>query len=449
MRKLNINLTISLTILLIYVLGQVLIGTHHPVREEFSFDAPADVDFLYYGSIANSVMDDFPPQNPAYGGVRLTQPFLQYYPAGILAKIFNPYNSIRILNVLYLIIFALILRRLFPDRYGVALIVLFASSTMMADINALGVDFIARGFTHVPFFILLTIALFHRKPRNRFAAIFIAALLNGYLMFMVIPYLAIVLLLQRKREDLCLLLASVAGLLVAGLLVSSDIIEKPLYFVFTESFGFDPVEMIKHGAPFIILSFFCRQRSMTILLVVSMVFGSLIHYNPFFPVFMSYFAGSMMLATGEIKTARFNRLIYIGLAVLFVGWVGATYNKYDPKNGQYYPRYDDRLTASLEWIRDQTETDDLFVALTPDGNDLALLMQYRPVYLGYIGHVIHLGIDCRSRFDNMTDLFRKNIYPDEVDYVFYGPIERLYFPAFAPQLEAAYEDDHVTIYKAR
>jgi len=140
MKRLNINQAIFLSILLIYVLGQVLIVTYHSTRQEFSFDAPADVDFLYYGSIANSVLNDFPPKNPAYGGIRLTQPFLQYYPAAILAKILNPYNSFRILNTLCLIIFTVLLSRLFPGRYGMALVVFFASSTWTADINSLGVD---------------------------------------------------------------------------------------------------------------------------------------------------------------------------------------------------------------------------------------------------------------------------------------------------------------------
>jgi hypothetical protein len=116
---------------------------------------------------------------------------------------------------------------------------------------------------------------------------------------------------------------------------------------------------------------------------------------------------------------------------------------------RFYPRFDNRLTASFEWIKDNTEKDDLFVALTPEDKELALLMQYRPVYPGYIGYLTHPGINCRPRFSNTTKIFRMNIYPDETYYIFCGPNERQYFPAFVPQFEAAFYDENVTIYNVR
>ncbi|MEW5923637.1 MAG: hypothetical protein AB1746_06585, partial [Candidatus Zixiibacteriota bacterium] len=118
MKKPDINFIIFLVVLIIYAVGQSLIGTYHPGEKRFIYNAPADVDFLYYGAIINTVTDHIPPENPAFAGVELTQPFIQYYPAAFLAEMFNPYNSIRILNLLYVILFWLLLKNLFPDRYG-------------------------------------------------------------------------------------------------------------------------------------------------------------------------------------------------------------------------------------------------------------------------------------------------------------------------------------------
>ncbi len=448
MKKPDINLIIFITILIIYVAAQFLIGTYHPTDKKFVFNAPADVDFLYYGAIINSLLNDFPPENPAFGGTRLTQPYFHYYPAAILAKLFNPYNSIRILNILYLILFAYVLYRLFPDRYGIALLILFTASTLFVDFNALGVDFIARGFTHIPFFILITLALFHKKQTVRLISVFVAALFNGYMMFMIVPFLFIELLLHRNKESLYLFLSSVIGLIFAGWIFSSDLIEKPFYFVFSESFYFEPFEMIEHAIPFLILAYLCRQRSMTILLIISLLFGSLVHYNPFFPVFIVYFSGAMILASGEVIIKRSETLIYLFMAFLFVGFIISAFDKYNPDKKNYFPRYDNRLNSAEEWISKNTDKEEIFAALTVDEREMALIMEYRPVYLGYVGHLAHLGINIRPRYNNITKLFRMNVIPDEVDYIFYGPLERRYFPGFYPPLQRVYSDSFIVIYRA-
>ncbi len=375
MKKLNINLIIFIIILIIYILAQFLIGTYHPVEKQFVFDAPADVDFLYYGAIINSLLNDFPPENPAFAGVKLTQPFLQYYPAAILAKIFNPYNGIRILNVIYLVLFGLLLKKYFPHRYGLPLIILFISSSLLVSINSIGVDFIARGFTHVPFFILISVVLFDKRLSLRLLSVFLAALLNGYLMLIFGTYLAVTLLQRRRRKDLYIFLSSLTGLVLASLIVSSEATEKSIFFIITESFRFNPIEIIKHAAPFLILAFICRHKPMTILLIISIVFGSLIHYNPFFPVFAVYFAGAMLLAAGEINIARAESLVYLFIGVLFIGFLITSYDKYNPQNRHYYPRYDSRLDRAVDWIKNNTEENSKFMTLTADEYDLGLIMQ--------------------------------------------------------------------------
>jgi len=448
MRKINLNLIIFLSLILIYVIGQILIGTYSPSDHKFHFNTPSDIDFLYYGAITNTVLDQFPPENPAFAGTKLTQPFLQYYPASFLAKVINPYNSIRILNVLYLVLFGLLLKKYFPKRYAIPLLLIFAGSTFGAKLNSLGVDFIARGFTHAPFFILLTVAFFDDNPRLRYISLIIAALINGYLTLMVLIFLAINAVWKKRDKEIYMFISCLIGMILAFLMVSSAAVDKPFYFILTESFGFDISENLVHAAPFFILIFFYRQREATLLFLVAFLFGSFFHYNPFFPIFLIYYSGALMVLSGE-KTSRYSQIaLSILCCILFIGFISASFKKYNPSGGGYYPRFDHRLDPSLNWIRKNTDSDATFMALTADAFDMALVMQYRPVYLGFIGHVSHLGLNWRERYNNTTKAYRMGIIPDGIDYLFYGPIEKKYFPGMNFSLDEVYRDNNVTIFKA-
>ena len=441
------NLFVFITLLVIYTAGQFLIGTYNPDNERFIYNAPADVDFLYYAAIINSVADHFPPQNPAMAEVKLTQPFIQYYPATLLAKVVNPYNSIRILNIIYLIIFGLLLYKLFPERYGVALAVIFASSAFTVNINALGVDLIARGFTHTPFFILLTIALYAKNTPIRVVSMIFATLINGYMMLVVIPFLIVNAFIKKDRVSAYLSAAAIAAMIPASLLVSSEAASRPFYFLFADSFALRPAEILKHAAPFLILSYFVRHRNSFILLILAVIFGSLIHYNPFFPVFLVYFAGAMMLVSGEYKQPYTGYLVTGFAAVLFIGFIIAGFSKYNPENRHYFPRYDDRIENAVSWLKQNTPEDAVIMALTADNNDLGLVMQTRPVYLGYIGHISHLGLDWKPSYDNSVRLYSGGLIPKGIDYIFYGPVERKYYPGFNLSLDISYRDNNAIIYK--
>jgi hypothetical protein len=63
------DLVLFLMVLALFMAGQFLIGSYLPEDGSFHYDAPADVDFLYYAGIINQMKHGFPPQNPAYGGV--------------------------------------------------------------------------------------------------------------------------------------------------------------------------------------------------------------------------------------------------------------------------------------------------------------------------------------------------------------------------------------------
>jgi len=442
-----INHAIFIFVIVVYIVGQFLIGTYQPNRDKFIYNAPADSDFLYYAAIADGVFNGFPPQNPAFYGEKLTQPFLQYYPVGILSKITNPYNAIRILNVVYLVLFGLLLMKLFPENFGAAIVILFAGSSFGVTLNALGIDLISRGFTHAPFFLLLTYAMFGKEIKLRVLSVFLCAFINGYMMLMVIPSLAIWFVWEKKREVLFLAIAGLVGLILAALFVSSAASEKPFYFVLTESFRFAPFEIFKHAIPAIIFAALFRQIPATILLAVALIFGSFFHYNPFFPIFTIYFATAIMIVAGFPRFMNVRSFVYAALVLLFFGFVIEAWQKFDPGKRAYYPRVDERLNGAETWIRNNTKYDTCFLAVTADESNMALIMEYRPVYLGAVGHLAHLGLNWKPRYDEILRTFAGGPPPEIVNYIFYGPVERKLFPNPSLNFPIVYEDRDVSIYR--
>ncbi|SYZ72669.1 membrane hypothetical protein [Candidatus Zixiibacteriota bacterium] len=448
MKKIDINLLIFIALIVIYILGQFLIGTFSPTDRHFHFDTPADVDFLYYGAIGTQLLNNFPPQDPAFSGTNLTQPFLQFYPVALLAKIINPYNGIRVLGIIYLILAGLLLKRYFPERYGLPLLILFAGSTFAPGLNSAGIDLIARGFAHAPFYILFLIALYERQIIGRAVALFLAALVNGYMMMMILPFLLILFLIQKKREWLYLLMAGAAGSALAFLYIWLAAPAQPAAGMILRSIYFDPREIIKHLIPFAILAYVYRSREMIILLAVAAVFGTFVHHNPFFPIFLIYFCGAMMIAANEAKVRNGELLGVLVVGLLFIGFLLAAYQKYNPFRGDYYPRSDSRVRPALNWIAKNTPEGASFLALTADEKDLALVMEERPVYIGYIGHLAHLGINWKERYDKTILAFQSGQIPPEADYVFYGPVERKYFPGASFAGATIYQDRDVSIIKS-
>jgi len=138
------------------------------------------------------------------------------------------------------------------------------------------------------------------------------------------------------------------------------------------------------------------------------------------------------------------------IAFLAIGFLISAYQKYSSSKGDYYPRHDLSLNKSVEWIQKNTGKDDTFMALTADEKDLALIMQIRPVYLGYIGHLSHLGLPWETRYNATLQFFQSGIAPENVDYAFYGPVEKKYFPnagAVLSKYPIAYQDSAVTIFR--
>ncbi len=449
MKRADCNSRLFIALIVIYIIGQFLIGTYSPSDKKFHFDTPADVDFLYYGAIGNQLLNHFPAQNPALCGVNLTQPYLQYYPLAILAKLVNPYNGIRILNVLYLMIGGLLLKYYFPKNYLIPAAILFAGSTFLAQYNALGVDLVARGFTHAPSIILLIILFCDKRIGWRLAAVFISSIINGYLMLVILPALIAIFILERNREFLYLFIAGLIGLAAASIGLSYLAPAKSVFSIFESSVFFDPWDNLKHLFPFLIISFIYRERRMMVVLATAFVFGSIVHYNIYFPIFAIYFAGAMMTSSEHTKIERGNLLARIVAIMLFVGFLISACQKYDPATAAYFPRFDNRIVSAEKWTLENTAKGDRFLAFNADQQDLALVMEYRPVYLGYIGHLAHLNLEWRDRYNLTLQFYKNGFSPAEVDYIFYGPVERKYFPEARLSGAIVYKDEFVTIIKVK
>ncbi|MCP4633101.1 MAG: hypothetical protein GY855_09260, partial [candidate division Zixibacteria bacterium] len=110
---------------------------------------------------------------------------------------------------------------------------------------------------------------------------------------------------------------------------------------------------------------------------------------------------------------------------------------------------DSKISKSIEWIKNNTADDAIFTAINADQDDIELIMQYRPVYLGPIELVAHLGLNWRPRYEAIMKLYRYGQVPDGVDYIYYGPVEKKYFPNWKLPNPVLYQDYNVTIYQAR
>jgi hypothetical protein len=436
-------------VLAAYLAGFFLIGTFLPADKSYHFDAPADVDFLYYAGIISQAGHSIPPQNPAYGGTVVGQSFLQYYPPLILTPLVNPYLAMRIFNLIYVILLALVLRRYFAKGWGIFLTVIGAGSIGFGLINSLGIDLVARGFNHFPFFIALIVALFEtRRSWVRLMALFLLGWLHAYMALIILIALAATVIFNRFRRDgivdvvVCLIGLASASLITLG---GAD---KPFYFPFVEGFRFDLTDLWMHALaalPAVILS---REARVWILAAAAFVFGAFFHYNPFFPVFLLYFVSGWGLAEAYRQKAITGAIPVAIAALLFTGFVYAAIGKYQPGNGNYVPHLDQTYAPATRWLKSNTPPTAVVLTLPLDENWQCRLSECRAVYLGFIPHVAHLGIDWRKRAQNIVNYYRNlPVYIGEIDYVVYGPAEREAFPQFRMTTEPVYADGNVRIWK--
>jgi hypothetical protein len=436
-------------VLIAYILGQVFIGSYLPADGTFHFDAPADVDFLYYAGIFQQMMHSFPPQNPAYGGESLSQSFIQYYPTALVATVINPYLAMRLMNLVFLLGLAFVLRRYFQPGWDIGLTIIAAGSVGFGLVNSLGIDLIARGFNHFPFFIALTVALFERDNRRaRWVSLFLLGWLHSYLALVSLVCLGVTAFMERFRRDTiqdavwCLAGVGSAALLTLG---TAD---KPFYFVFVEGFRFDLKDLWMHAIPAFLVVLPTRNVQLYIWAGTAFLFGAFFHYNPFFPVFLLYF----VTGAAAIELYRRKGAASIGMAalagVLFVGFAVNAVGKYDPHHGAYLPHLDPEYAEAGRWLAVNTPATAVLLTAPLEPDWRCRLQETRALYLGFIPHVAHLGIDWRGRAQKLANYFsRPTVYTVESVYVVYGPTERRLFPGFGLEDVPVYRDDRVTIWK--
>ena len=445
----KLDWALFLLVLIVYMAGQLLIGTYLPDDGSWHFDAPADVDFLYYAGIINQMNVSFPPQNPAYGGVVLSQSFVQYYPVVIVSWLTGPYPAMRICNLLYLLILAFLLRRYFRPGWGVGLLVIAAGSVGFGLLNSLGVDLIARGFNHFPFFIALTVAVFE-KEKNwlRLTSMFLLGWFHSYSALLAALYFGAVCIQERCGQRYLIDLAAVVIGLVSASLLTLGVADKPFYFPFVEGLGLDLTLLWPHALAGAILIVPTGEKKIYILFGIAFLFGLLFHYNPFFPVFMIYFSAgwaAMLLFQGRQPRRAYAAIVVL---LLFIGFIIGTVGKYDPRSSNYRPHLDLEYAAAGKWLADNTPPDAVIMTLPLETDWTCRLMETRALYLGFIPHVAHLGIDWRQRGEKLSQYFTNApVYLMETKYVIYGPAERGLFPAFGMGGKSAYEDKYVTIWE--
>jgi len=438
----------SLT-LLAYIVGQATIGAYDPSSDSWHYDAPADIDFLYYAGILEQMKHGFPPQNPAYGGEMLSQSFVQYYPTMLLSLVVNPYIAMRIMNLVYLLLMALVLRHYFTRLWGLGLAVIAAGSVGFGLLNSLGVDLIGRGFNHFPFFMVLVIALYEKKKSwLRYVALFALGWLHSLSAILVCLYLIIAIFLASdKKQAMANVVA--CGLGVAGAaLLTLGVADKPFYFPLVEGFRFDPGNIWMHALPTLAVIILAGDKKMFALWAVVCIFGLFFHYNPFFPVFLMYAAAGLAMASHD-SISRSRQLAIYGLAgLLFIGFCAGSVAKYSPATGGYYPHQDTAYHKAAEWLRINTPPESVILTVPLETGWTCRLQEVRALYLGFIPHVAHLGIDWRERAKKMANYFAyPTVYRVDADYVIYGPMERNLFPVFGLKENPAYEDEDTKIWK--
>ncbi len=437
-----------LLVVMVYLVGQASIGAYLPEGGSFHYNAPADVDFLYYAGIINQMKHAFPPQNPAFGGVPLSQSFIQYYPTLVLSYIMNPYLAMRVLNFAGMLVLAFVLRRYFPRGWGAGLMIIAAGSVGFGLINSLGTDLIARGFNHFPFFIAFVVAIFERKRQwLRYLCLFLLGWLHSF--SALLAFLFFVFAAAAERFDRARILDSAACLLglASAASITIGVADKPFYFPFVEGFRLDIGDLWMHAAVPLVLILLSRNTRIFVLFGIAFVFGMLFHYNPFFPVFMLYLSGAWAAMDLCARRKPMRPVAYAAAMLLFAGFIVGTVTKYDPGKSGFVPHLDPAYEGAAEWLEANAPADAVLLTAILEPGWRCRLMETRATYLGFIPHVAHLGIDWRERAQKIFTYFRNpSVYMAKTDYVVYGPAERKLFPNFGLGRVPVYRDAHVTIW---
>jgi hypothetical protein len=463
------NLGLAGVVLAIYLAGQLLIGTISPEDGSYRLTNPMHMDFVYYISMANQIVADFPPQNPSYGGVAQTQPWIHFIPVTILSEFINPYLTLKVLNVFYAICFLLIMRKYVPDTWGMLSFLFLCTSTIfysyghsatplmkhLADssrFNPASIDLLARAFTHMPFFILFVVALFEKR-RLWLAVLCSAALgwIDGLMALAVFFGFLFHVMWKRDFRTAVLTAAMFIGIVTFAL----NFGHKGTHIIdfFVKNIRFDPWKPIVHVYLFAPLFIWARDSEKWSLFASSFLLCCFVQVHSYHFIFVLNLA-TAFLVIDSLKRApeRVGTFFRVAVCVGFSMFLLYALAKYNPTHpvDPYAPIQKELHNASLNWIQKNTHRKAIFLILPPAIiTDVPLVQQERTVYLGYKAFAEFLGIATKEREKNAYMAYKKGHIPKNVDYIYYGPRESHAFPEFSTSLPVVYKDDHVIIYDAK
>lgn len=447
-----LNKICLINVIIVYLGAQFLIGAFTPNGDGYFPEAIFHMDFLNYAAILKQFFSSFPPPNPNFGGLPMTQSWLHHIPAALLAQIISPILSIRIFNFVWLIAFILILYRYFPLDFGIFAFLLLCLSTPGWHENPLSLDLIIRSFHHIPFFIFLLIAFFEKNKFSRYTAAFFLPWFHGLLSLAIFLFFILDAFFKRNREKILSLLFLTFGLFTYSYFFNRFSTENQISFLLNK-LSFKPREPLIHILPFIPFLVFCREKRWWLMIGSGFILSSLIQWNNYYFIFIINLAIVLAVINAlKYLSPLLRRSLAAVVIICFIFFIDDLFHKYNPRSYDPYRAYPAReFRPSLEWISKNTAPKDIFLIYPPDNiQDIPFLQEIRPVYLGWQGFAEVLGLPAEGRREKAVSFYRGEGIIHDITYIFYGPLERKHFSDF-PDLNypKVYTDSSVSIYKNR
>ncbi len=442
-----------LTVAIVAVV-QCLVGTIGGTESAWRMDRPYYADYWYYAGLARALMADFPPHNPAFAGYMLSQYNFHLAPLTALSLAMNPYLAMRVLNTVYSVILLLLLRRYLPGSFGLAALCILATAPLYFHVNPLSIDLLTRGFHHAPFVLLAVAAILEtQRLLLKSAAIFLLPWAHGLMAVSFTPMVGFSCRSQWQRYWSVL----AGGFLSAGAgvwVISRGQGGGELF----QSLGWRPFEPLLHLFPLVIPLFYVRQPIWVIGAASAWLMAAVVGWNQFYFLFGLNFAlamASVEAASSESWRARYAAVLCIATAI-----VGALIGGYRQLHA--HEPYDRRpVAAALAWVKSNTPRNAVFLqAPAPAAlldNDEPYrrrgfgywLLESRSIFIAYPPWATDIGLPGVSRAMEAIAYFKGEApLPAGVDYVFYGPMERAFFPRFSLRnATTVYHDENVMILK--
>jgi hypothetical protein len=450
--KKNVNLSCFLFVLAIYLTGQCLIGTALPNSAIWTTPGPIDNDILYYAAQANQIGIQFPPQEPAYAGVRLFRSWLTLIPVTMLTPMTGPYVAMRFLNLVAVLLMAYLSYRYLPGRWGVFLLLLLTTFSPKIKVHSFGINMIFKSFYHLPFYIAFLVIFFEKRHRwLRYFCLLCLPWLHAFSTIAATAFFFAKLLVYRNMQSLLDLLIAGGGIAIYAFLFSpSDAV--PFYELLLQGFYLDPLEPLLHVLIWVPFIYYCQNKDLLILFGTAFVLTSLSHWYPFYFIYFLEFATALIVTeTLGLVSAPIRRAFIPAVSVMVVLFVAyASLIKFSLD----VPVDVKAFKSVLQWASSNTPATSVFLIAPPteenQEKELPLIQEIRALYYGIPYQVQTIGLDrTGERYHAALQTYTHRIVPPGVDFVFYGPFERQRFPHFSGVGVEVYRDSYVSVFDVR